>query len=198
MKTKTLLWRFVSAYSVLIVGIARNSCGEAGAPGRLPETDQAQVIQLDPAAKLTLLAMTLGRRHVAPGFERFGGFNPIYRVNDSTVVWIKVEYEPSRWPNYELLVYDKANTACVNSEARSRSHIKNGVEVHGFVLESFPRWDKEVILRARHYDGPVADGQFVITNPASSAFTNWIPKPLPDTQTDGDFEVTLKRLATGA
>ena len=46
--------------------------------------------------------------------------------------------------------------------------------------------------------GAVSKEQFVITNPAPSSFTHWTPKPLPDTESDGDLEVTLTKLIAGA
>ncbi|HTV75927.1 MAG TPA: hypothetical protein VMD57_02930, partial [Candidatus Baltobacteraceae bacterium] len=44
----------------------------------------------------------------------------------------------------------------------------------------------------------VAKGQFVISNPARGPFPKWTPEALPDTQSDGDLDVTLTRLNYGA
>ena len=186
MKTKILLW---SVCSALGTGIA----------GELAASDQAQVIQLDTDTKLTLLGVSYGQRNLrAPGSERFGAFNPIYLTQDSTVVWIQVDHKPGNWPTFELFMYDTAKTACTHAESRSRSHIKDGVEIHGFVLAAFPRWDKEIILRARYYQHPIADGQMVITNPHPVSAAAWTPEPLPATKSDGDLEVTLTRFVAGA
>jgi hypothetical protein len=188
MKTRVLLWGFVSVLSV----------GIAGEP--LSGADRPQVIQLDAATKLTLLGVTYGGgQQRAPGFERFARFNPIYCPADSTMVWIQVDHESGNWPSFELVIYDKAKTGCVTTERRSGSHIKDGVEVHGFVLDAFPRWDKEFILRARYHQKPIAEGEFVVTNPHPvSAEASWTPDLLPVTKSDGDFEVTLTKFVAGA
>ena len=40
--------------------------------------------------------------------------------------------------------------------------------------------------------------QFVVSNPArDESFAKWTPEPLPDTQSDGDLNVTLTRLVYG-
>ena len=70
--------------------------------------------------------------------------------------------------------------------------------LHSFVLSAFPRWDKETILRVRPYRGTVVKGEFVLTNPVPGTFAQWTPKPLPDTESDGDLEVTLTKLVAGA
>jgi hypothetical protein len=185
MKTKIPLW---SAFFILSTGIAAE-----------PSPDQAQVIQLDADTKLTLLGVTYGRGELrAPGFERFGAFNPIYCPEDSTVVWIQVDHKPDRWPSFELVVYDKEKTACVTTEKRSGSHVRDGVEIHGFRLDAFPRWNKEFILRAKDYQKPIADGQFVVTNPHPVSVALWTPEPLPVMKSDGDLEVTLTRFVAGA
>jgi hypothetical protein len=187
MKTMILLWSVASVLSV----------GTAGEPRS--ESDRPQVIQLDAATKLTLLGVTYGRgQQWAPGFERFGTFNPIYCPENSTVVWIQVEHEPGKWPSFELLVYDEKLTECITTYRRGGCHVKDGVEVHGFLLDAFPRWDKEFILRARYFQQPIADGQFVVANPHPVSVTAWTPEPLPATKSDGDLEVTLTKFVAGA
>jgi hypothetical protein len=185
MKTKFILW---SVVLVLTVGIAR-----AGDP--VPKPDSPQVIYLDDHTKLTLLGTTFGSHHTAPGYENLRTANWIYTAPNTTVVWI--EEEPGNQPIYELLVSDRANTGCVNIEARQRSFVKPGVSLQSFVLSAFPRWDKETILRVRPYRGTVVKGEFVLTNPVPGTFAQWTPKPLPDTESDGDLEVTLTKLVAG-
>ena len=160
--------------------------------------DDKQIIMLDDGTKLTLLGTTYGTHHMAPGYENLRTANWIYTAPNTTVVWIEEEPEPSRQPIYELLVSDRANTGCVNIEARQRSFVKPGVSLQSFVLSAFPRWDKETILRVRPYRGTVVKGEFVLTNPAPGTFAPWTPKPLPDTESDGDLEVTLTKLVAGA
>jgi hypothetical protein len=71
------------------------------------------------------------------------------------------------------------------------------VSLQSFVLSAFPRWDKETILRVRPYRGSASKEHFVLTNPVPGTVANWIPKPLPDTESDGDLEVTLTKLVAG-
>jgi hypothetical protein len=156
-----------------------------------------QIITMEDGTKLTLLGTTFGNHHMAPGYENMSTANWIYTAPDTTVVWIEEEPEPSKQP-IELLVSDRANTGCVNIEAGYRSFVKSGVSLHSFVLSAFPRWDKETILRLRRYRGTVVKGEFVLTNPVPRAIACWTPKPLPDTESDGDLEVTLTKLVAGA
>src|SRR5207249_7218570 len=139
-----------------------------------------------------------GKHHVAPLYENLRTGNPIYTPNGATVAWIETEHDPSRWPSFELLVSDKANTGCVNIERRASSHVKNGVDLQGFVLDAFPRWDKEMVLRARPFHEAIAPGQFVVANAEPSSLASWTPETMPAKKSDGDFEVTLTNLIAGA
>ncbi|MEY2466398.1 MAG: hypothetical protein QOD03_919, partial [Verrucomicrobiota bacterium] len=186
MKTKILLWSIVL---FLADGIA-------DAANQLSEPGRPQVITLTNGMKLTLLGTTYGNHHVAPGYENLSTANWIYTAPDTTVVWI--EEEPGNQPIYELLVSDRANTGCVNIERRQGSFVKSGVSLQSFVLSAFPRWDKETILRVRPYRGLAVKGQFVLTNPVPRTMAQWTPKPLPDTESDGNLEVTLTKLVVGA
>jgi hypothetical protein len=103
-----------------------------------------------------------------------------------------------------LFVYDSAETACVTTWSRSgASEIKTGVYVQGFSLDAFPRWDRKIILRVGAWNNTgggmqEAKGQFVISNPARvSSYAKWTPEPVPDTQSDGDLNVTLTKLNNG-
>ena len=44
----------------------------------------------------------------------------------------------------------------------------------------------------------VAKEQFVISNPKRVSVPKWTPEPMPDTQSDGDLNVTLTKLVAGA
>jgi len=154
--------------------------------------DDKQIITMDDGTKLTLLGTSYGYHHMAPGYENLRTANWIYTAPNNTVVWI--EEEPGNQPIYQLLVSDRTNTGCVNIEARQRSFVKPGVSLQSFVLSAFPRWDKETILRVRPYRGTVVKGEFVLTNPVPGTFAQWTPKPLPDTESDGNLEVTLTKL----
>jgi hypothetical protein len=135
---------------------------------------------------------------VAPHFENPTRANWFYTASNSIVVWIKEEHEPGKRPSYESLVSDRANTGCVNIERRQGSSVNADVSLQSFVLNAFPRWDKETILRVRPYRGAASQEQFVLTNPVPGAFAQWIPESLPRTKSDGDLEVTLTKLTAGA
>ncbi len=160
--------------------------------------DDKQIITLDDGTKLTLLGTTYGTHHMAPGYENLRTANWIYTAPNTTVVWIEEERKPGKNPTYQLLVSDRASTGCVNLEARQGSFVKSGVFLQSFVLSAYPRWDRETILRVRPYRGTAAKGEFVLTNPVPGTFAQWTPKPLPDTESDGDLEVTLTKLVAGA
>jgi hypothetical protein len=162
-----------------------------------PAAGEPQVIHLDNGTKLTLLGATYGYHHMAPGYERLATANWIYTAPNTTVVWIKEDYEHDSSSLYELLVSDRANTGCVNIERRQGSFVKAGVLLQSFVLSAFPRWDKETILRVRPYRGTAVKGEFILTNPVPGTITNWTPLPLPQTQSAGDLKVTLTKLVAG-
>jgi hypothetical protein len=191
MKTKTLWWIVVS---VLV------------AAGAVWWLCRAQTITLDDGTKLKLVAVTYGKHHVVPGKKtvdsRSRGRAELDSTNDTLVVWIQSERKTKQWPNYQLMVYDPANTACVSSWSRMNTQIKNGVDIEGFMLNAFPRHGRKINLRIAAWnnngDGmKLADGRFVISNPTRGWFPKWTPEPLPNTQSDGDLDVTLTRLVSG-
>jgi hypothetical protein len=194
MKSKILLW---SSVSVLTVGVTIAAGARPGDAVAFPALGEPQVIHLEDGTKLTLLGTTYGSHHMAPGYENLRTANWIYTVPDTTVVWIEEEHKTNEWPTYELLVSDPANTGCVNIERRQGSFVKLGISLQSFVLSAFPRWDKQTILRVRPYSGTVVKGEFVLTNPVPRTFAQLTPKPLPDTESDGDLEVTLTKLVAG-
>jgi hypothetical protein len=194
MKTKIVL---LSIVSVLIAGIA---------VGAFLWLSKPQVITLSDGTKLTLIGVTHGKHHVAPkikiaGGRARGGAARIDSTNDTVVVWIEAEHKPNQYPNYQLMVYDKANTACVSTYSRTQSQIKTGVEIQGFMLDAYPRWDRKMVLRVMSYGQrgrQVSKEQFVVSNPARGSFRKWTPDPLPNTQSDGDLDVTLTKLVADA
>jgi hypothetical protein len=72
------------------------------------------------------------------------------------------------------------------------------VDILGFLMRAFPRWDKEMLARVKPYGAAISKGEFIITNPVPAAVENWTPEPLPVTKADGDLEVTLTKLVAGA
>jgi hypothetical protein len=197
MKTQILLWSVVSIFTTAIAADSAKN-GAASDSGPLP------AITLTNGTKLTLLGVTHGKHHVAPHYEAIGGNlrtgNWIDRANDTTVVWLEIEHDPAQSPSYALLVSDKAITDCITSEVATRCHVKTGVEVHGFVLQAYPRWDTNILLRvASAYGHELSKEPFIINNPDLRPFGGALTlKPLPNTQSDGDVEVTLTNLVTGA
>lgn len=163
-----------------------------------------QVILLPNNIKLTLLGVTYGKHHVPPKSAIAGarrGNARLDSTNDTVVVWIQAEHKPNQWPNYELLVSDPAMTACASTYSRTQTQVKNGVDIQGFMLDAFPRRDRKMILRVMSWGNGgqrVSKEQFVVSNPARGSFPKWTPAALPNTQSDGDLDVTLTELVAGA
>ena len=193
MKTKVILW---SVVSILIIGIA--------AAGIL-WLRRPQVIQLDKNTKLTLLGVDYGKHHKFPamkitGQRGGGGPTSFDTTNDTLVIWILQEHKLHQYPNYQVMVYDKATTACVGNWGNGNMrHIKNDMEVMGVQLAAFPRREGKIYLRIAAWNNNGGGMKLaVISNPVHGKFfPNWTPEPLPDTQSDGDLDVTLTRLNFG-
>lgn len=161
-----------------------------------------QVIQLDKNTKLTLLGVQYGKHHAAPkiaGQRARGGNARLDTTNDTLVVWVEAEHKPNQWPNFNLLVSDTADTACVSAWSQMNTQLKNGVEIMGFTLNAYPRWDRKFILRARSWNGNqhVSKDQFVVANPVRKSIPKWTAETMPDTQSDGDLSVTLTKFVFG-
>ncbi len=194
-KTKILVWGIVS---ILIIGIA------AGAYWCLR---RPQIITLTDGTKLTLLGATYGAHHVPPkikiaGQNSRGNGAQLDSAGNTLVIWIEAQHKPNdyQWQSYQLLVYDTANTACVSSWTRTQSQIKDGVDIQGFMLSAYPRWDSKMILRVMSWGNNgqhLAKEQLVVSNPRRVSAATWAAEPLPDTQSDGDLEVTLTKLVCG-
>lgn len=191
---KTVLWSIVSA---VIIGVAVNA---------FLWFYKSQVITLGNGTKLTLLGVTYGKHHVSPkikiaGGRARGGGARMDSTNDTLVVWIEAEHKPNQYPNYQLLVSDKANTACVSTYSRNQVQVKSGVDIQGFMLDAYPRRDSKMILRVMSYGQrgqQVSKEQFIVSNPARGSFLKWTPDPLPNTQSDGDLDVTLTKVVADA
>ena len=100
---KIILWSIVS---ILVIGIVAGAFWSLRKP---------QIIKLKDGTKLTLVGVTHGKHHVAPKIKIaghvHGGVAQLDSPNDTLVVWIEAEHKPNQYPNYQLMVYDKANTA---------------------------------------------------------------------------------------
>jgi hypothetical protein len=193
---KIILW---SVAGIFVLGIAIAGLWWLNRP---------QVIILKDGTKLSLVGVTYGRHHVPPkitisGTRNRGGGGSIDGTNNSVVVWIESESKKTgqnQYPNYQLFVYDRAETACVSAWSRSSGEIKNGVYLQGYLLDAFPRQDRKILLRVGAWNNmgggmQVAKGEFLVSNPArGKAFSKWTPDAMPDTQSDGDLNVTLTKL----
>ncbi|HSU52997.1 MAG TPA: hypothetical protein VLT36_02930 [Candidatus Dormibacteraeota bacterium] len=76
-----------------------------------------------------------------------------------------------------------------------------GETTHGWQVRAFPRRTRTIGLR---FLSMLPDGEwtnvadFHIPNPAYAEYPQWQPVPLPNTQTDGNLEVTLREFQSGA
>jgi hypothetical protein len=192
MKMKVPMWL---VYSVLAAGVV------AGAVWWLR---QPQTVTLSSGTKLKLLAVTYGKHHSFPGFKaapRNRG-QVLDSTNDTLFVWIEQQHKGNDWPQYQLLVYDKAETACAGYSMMTSRRVRTGDEIVGIRLDAFPRRDAKFKLRVTEWNPQNGrqtgrDG-FVVANPARDTSSSWLPDPLPNTQEDGDLSVTLTRLEFGA
>jgi hypothetical protein len=191
---KIILWSIVS---LVIAGVAVDAFLWLRKP---------QVITLAGGTKLTLLSATYGKHHVAPKIKIAGKLTrgngaQLDSPNDALVVWIEAEHKANQYPNYQLTIYDKANTACVGTYQSAQSQINNKVHIMGYLFNAYPRWDSSMIVHVTSNDSGgqrVAKEHFVISNPKRASVPQWTTEPLPDTQSDGDLSVTLTKLVAGA
>jgi hypothetical protein len=170
-------------------------------------TEPAQTISLSDGAKITFLGITYGKHHVAPNFEGLGGDvrkgRWIDRSNDVTVAWVEFEHDPTNFPNYSLFVSDTAdaNGIAFRNDFKAINHVRAGVDVEGYELTAYPRWDKQFYLRIYSTGWSprrLSSEKFIATNPDLKAIGNAVTETLPVTKTNGDLTVTLTNLVSGA
>ena len=199
---KIIIW---SVVGIIIVGIAAAAFWWLRRP---------QVITLNDGTKLTLLGVEYGKHHkypvvkvkAAPQNARrrfYGGPVSFDTPADTLVAWVLCEHKPNQWPNYQALAYDKAETACVGNWAGGNARQISPTEsILGIQLDAFPRREHSFYLRFMSWGNGgqrVSKEQFVISNPVRGKFfPNWTPELLPDTQSDGDLDVTLTKLSYDA
>jgi hypothetical protein len=190
---KIIIWSLVS---LMIAGIAVDAYLWFNKP---------QVITLPGGDKLTLIGVTYGKHHVAPKIKIGGKLTrgngaQIDSPDDTIVVWVEAEHKVNQYPNYQLMIYDKANTACVGTYTSTQSQINNKINIMGYMFNAYPRWDSSMIVRVLSNGNGgqrVAKQPFVIANPKRASVPQWPPEPVPDKQTDGDLAVTLTKLEYG-
>ena len=164
-----------------------------------------QTLTLSDGTKLKLLAVTYSKHQDFPGIVRSawgpGSHSGFDSTNETLFVWIDQRRKDNQWPNYQFMVYDRAATACAGYSMMSARYVGPDDDIVGIRLDAFPRRERKFYLRVQEWN-PQSSRQtltkaFVISNPVHGPFPAWSPDPLPDTQSDGDLEVTLTRLACG-
>ncbi|HTR42639.1 MAG TPA: hypothetical protein VMH87_13590 [Pseudomonadales bacterium] len=189
---------------ILLVGVVVILVAAAVA-GLIYWKSRPQVVVLKNGTKLTFLGSSYGKHHSFKGLKSTGsrtrGRLTLDTTNDTLVVWIEAEYKQNQWPNYQLLISDPDNTSCVGAWQSTGNQIKNGVNVEGFTINAFPRRDSKMILRVGAWGNQggmqIAKDKFVVANPGPRSFPEWHPDPLPNTQSDGDLDVTLTKCSFG-
>ena len=192
MKTKILL---LSIVVILIIGLAGGAFWWLRRP---------QVITFSDDSKLTLLKVDYGKKHAPPTVKATKGTrvrrgNPLNTPTDTLVVWVRQEYDPQQYANFQYYLYDTAGTACAASFGYGGG--QQGSEVVGVQFPAFPRRQGKFIVRVQENGNggqEMSDKKFVIRNPSRGSFPSWTAESLPTTKDDDDVSVTLTKLVAGA
>jgi hypothetical protein len=202
MKTKIILG---SVVLILIIGLAAGAFWWLRRP---------QVITFGDDAKVTLLAVEYGKRHKPPSAKaaakpaagaavrQGGGAGSFTTPADTLVLWVRQQYDPQQYHNFQYYAYDKADTACVQTYGRNYGNGRQqGNEVVAVQFDAFPRRQGKFVVRVQQQGNggqEMSEQKFVISNPARKSFTKWTAEPLPATKVDDDVSVTLTKLVFGA
>ena len=95
------------------------------------------------------------------------------------------------WENYRAESVDGEIFTVEGGSCSFGGGVGGSPQVFGFTLRSFPRRDREFVLRFTKYDGTDL-GAITVLNPMNGPFREWTPHPLPQTATNGDVVLTLK------
>jgi hypothetical protein len=201
MKTKILLGVVVA----LVIGLAAGAFWWLRRP---------QVITFSDDSKVTLLAVQYGKRHAPPTVKvpaaSITAKTPVRRgpgsfttTNNTLVLWVRQEYDSgqNQYHNFQYCVYDKAETACVQTFGRNYGNGRQGNEIVAVQIDAFPRRQGRFVVRVQENGNggqEMSDQKFVIANPVRGSFPKWTAEPLPATQVDDDLSVTLTKLVAGA
>ena len=201
MKTKILSGVVV----VLVIGLAAGAFWWLRRP---------QVITFSDDSKVTLLAVEYGKRHAVPAAKAPAastkartpvrrGANSFTTTNDTLVLWVRQEYDATQnqFHSFQYCVYDKAETACMQTFGRNYGNGRQGSEIVAVQIDAFPRRQGKFIVRVQEQGNggqEMSDQKFVIANPVRGSFANWTAEPLPATKSDDDLSVTLTKLVAGA
>lgn len=125
----------------------------------------------------------IGSKNITAGFS-FPG---------SLVVWLSVLDEYGRrYTNFSGRVELIDEHGCAFPSTGAAFAASDRFATPCFAFASFPRRQKEFLLRAFHGDQPLFE--FTVTNPVRPAFSNWVAQPLPVTRKLEDLEVVLEEL----
>ena len=201
MKTKILSGVVV----VLVIGLAAGAFWWLRRP---------QVITFSDDSKVTLLAVEYGKRHAAPAAKAPAastkartpvrrGASSFTTTNDTLVLWVRQEYDATQnqFHSFQYCVYDKAETACMQTFGRNYGNGRQGSEIVAVQIDAFPRRQGKFIVRVQEQGNggqEMSDQKFVVANPMRGSFANWTAEPLPATKSDDDLSVTLTKLVSGA
>ena len=201
MKTKILLGVVV----VLVIGLAAGAFWWLRRP---------QVITFSDDSKVTLLAVQYGKRHAPPTVKApaastkartpvRSGPGSFTTTNETLVLWVRQEYDATQnqFHNFQYCVYDKAETAAMQTFGRNYGNGRQGNEIVAVQIDAFPRRQGKFVVRVQENGNggqEMSDKKFVIANPVRGSFPKWMAEPLPTTKSDDDLSVTLTRLVSGA
>jgi len=201
---KTKIW--LSIAIVLVIALAAGAFWWLRRP---------QVITFSDDSKVMLLAVQYGKRHTPPTVKApaastkakapaRNGPGSFTTPNDTLVLWVRQQYDSgqNQYHNFQYYVYDKADTACVQTFGRSYANNgRQGNQVVAVQIDAYPRRQGKFVVRVQEQSNggqEMSDQKFVIANPARGSFTKWTAEPLPATKEDDDLSVTLTKLTFGA
>jgi hypothetical protein len=188
MKAKTLLWIGVAIIFAAVIA------------GAVWWELRKQIITFDDGSELTLLAVDYGKTHKSPEINMAGGplrAHTFNTSNDTLVVWVYEKLPDRSWRNFQFYAYDPAGTACAADTGMTFGSNRKGNQIVSVQFNAFPRRQGRIYVRVQENGNggqEMSDDKFVISNPARGPFTALAGVPLPDTQEDGNFSVTLKKL----
>jgi hypothetical protein len=162
-----------------------------------------QIITFDDGSELTLLGVDYGKEHKSPEVKVKGGVvrtHSFNTTNNTLVVWVWEKFPDRSYRNFQYYVYDDAGTACAGGTGGG-GYSRTANQVVGIQFTAFPRRHGRFYVRVQENSNngqEMADEKFIISNPMGGPFVAFTGDPLPDTEEDGDFSVTLKKLMARA
>jgi hypothetical protein len=215
-KTKIILW---SLAPILIIGLAGGAYWWLSRPQVITFSDGSKLTLLGveygkrhavpggkPPPGSPRIVRAAGPQLVPGPPNGNGSFTTL---NDTLVVWVRAKYhyttnqpgQPSQYRGFQLYVYDKDGTAYGFGSSRNMSDSPQGDDILPILFDAFPRRQGKLYLRAEESGSggqKISDEKFIVSNPAAKmSFAKWTPEPVPDTQTNGDWAMTVTKLVAG-